>query len=95
MKPAANRKRARCVLCGTDENVQHHHIGGYNHIIWLRAPLCVAHHDQCHMLLEINGVDLEYTSDPIKRLNYALMAITIFVFMIQGTLQRILKPGKQ
>jgi hypothetical protein len=95
MKPSVNRKRARCVFCDTDKNVQHHHIGGRNHIVWLTAALCRAHHDQCHRLLEINGVDLQYTSNTIKRLNYALMAITIFMFMIQGELQRTLSQDKQ
>ena len=95
MKPSANRKRARCVICGTDKNVQHHHIGGRNHIVWLTAPLCRAHHDRCHLLLQINDVDLEYTTNPVRRLHYALMAITIFVFMIQGALHRDLAKSAQ
>ena len=75
-----------CCLCGTRKNVEHHHVGGRNHLPWYTVPLCSADHRQCHLLLKTGGVDLEYTSDPIERLCRARKAISIFQCMFEDAM---------
>ena len=79
MRP--RRKVARCVLCGSIRNIEQHHIGGQNHIAWVTVPLCRNHHEQCHKLIELAGIDLEYTPDAVERLIRASKAINIFMAM--------------
>jgi hypothetical protein len=79
MKP--RRRVARCVLCDSSQDVEHHHIGGRNHLAWVTVPLCRPHHNQCHGLIESSAIDLEYTSDPAERLIRASKAINIFLCM--------------
>jgi hypothetical protein len=78
-----------CVICGDHRGVELHHIGGRHHIAWLLAPLCRRHHRQCHALMEVAGVDLEHTRDPVERLIRAMKAISIFLCMLQNALHEI------
>ena len=66
-----------CVICGSRKIVEGNHIGGQNHIAWMKMPFCKTHHRRFHILLEQIGVDLRYTSNPLERLNRASKAITI------------------
>jgi hypothetical protein len=86
VKPATTGASPRCVICGNRSDVEHHHVGGRRHLVWLTAPLCRIHHNRLHRLLEISGVDLEYTSDPVERLIRATKAISIFMCMVQDAL---------
>lgn len=88
MNSRVRSKRIRplptCVICGTRRDVEHHHIGGRNHIAWLTAPLCRSHHRQCHRLLDAAGVDLTFCADPLERLFRASGAILVFLCMIRS-----------
>ena len=85
MKPRGKSNRAGCVICGSHRNLQWHHIGGKRHLVWVMMPLCRAHHEQFHRL--IKGVDLQYTSDPVKRLIRASIAINIFLCIVLQALR--------
>jgi hypothetical protein len=89
MRSGATVKCPVCAICGTTRVIQHHHIGGRNHIAWVTVPLCRAHHRRCHLLIEVAGVDLEYTPDPLERLIRASKAISIFQCMIHDAMHEI------
>ena len=88
MKPRGRAKRAACVICGSRQNLQWHHIGGRHHLAEVTVPLCPPHHKQCHRLINAAGIDLEYTSDPVERLIRASIAISIFWWMVQEALRQ-------
>jgi hypothetical protein len=88
MKPRARITTAACIICSTTKNVERHHIGGRNHLVWVTAPLCRSHHRQFHLLLENAGVNLAYTPDPVERLIRALKAISILEWMVQDTVHQ-------
>jgi len=71
-----------CVICGTDIGIEHNHAGGRNHIAWFRVPFCERHHQQFHRLLESAGLNLRYTSNRLKRLVIAALALTIALWMV-------------
>jgi hypothetical protein len=71
-----------CVICGSDKNVEHNHAGGKNHLAWFTVPFCEKHHQQFHRMLEGVGVNLRYTSNKVKRLVLAALALTIALWMI-------------
>jgi hypothetical protein len=73
---------AVCVICGADKNIELNHAGGKNHIAWLRLPFCELHHQQFHRLLESVGINLRYTSNKLKRLALASLALTIALWMV-------------
>jgi transposase-like protein len=70
-----NRQTPRCVLCGSDRNVEVHHIAGRNHVAWIMIPLCRAHHVRLTIAIRQAGIDMRYTSDPAERLRRARQAI--------------------
>ena len=87
---------ARCVICGSNKEVERHHVGGRRHVAWFTMPFCRKHHDQFHALLRIAGIDLEYTSDPRERLLRALKATTVFQWMLMEALQALdSRPDKK
>jgi hypothetical protein len=71
-----------CVICGTDKNIELNHGGGNNHLPWFKLPFCQRHHQQFHRLLENLGIDLRYTSNKLKRLVLAALALTIALWMV-------------
>ncbi len=74
--------RPICVICGTTKNIEHNHAGGQNHIAWFTVPFCERHHQQFHRLLEGVGINLRYTSNKLKRLVIAALALTIALWMV-------------
>ncbi len=92
MKRPARRGRPRCIICGTPSTVERHHVGGRNHLVWITAPLCTAHHKQLHRLIATAGVDLEYTANPVERLIRATKAISIFMCMVLNALDETRAP---
>jgi hypothetical protein len=86
MNVGTKHKRPACVLCAQTRNIERNHIGGKNHLFWVTGPLCLPHHKQFHRMLELAGVDLEYTPDPVERLIRASKAITIFKCMVEHAL---------
>ena len=77
-----NRIEPVCVICGTVKTIQRNHPGGRNHLEWFKLPFCERHHDQFHRLLESVGVNLRYTSNKVKRLVLAALALTIALWMV-------------
>jgi hypothetical protein len=71
-----------CVICGAGEYVEQNHAGCRNHLPWFKVPFCKPHHDQFHRLLEGVGIDLRYTSNKLKRLVTAALALTIALWMV-------------
>jgi hypothetical protein len=71
-----------CVICGVDKNIELNHAGGKNHIAWLRLPFCERHHERFHRLVESVGINLRYTSNKLKRLVLAALALTIALWMV-------------
>lgn len=88
------KARARCVICGSSKGIEHNHVGGRNHVAWFTMPFCREHHAQFHALLSIARVDLEYTSDPRKRLLRALKATKVCEWILLETLQNISQSDK-
>lgn len=83
------KSSARCVVCGSDEDVEQNHIGGRNHIAWFTMPFCRKHHDQFHALLRNAGVELEYTPDPQERMLRALGATWIANWIFTEALREL------
>jgi len=81
MKPREVSKLL-CVICGSDKNVEQNHAGCRNHLEWFTLPFCERHHRQFHRLLESVGLDLRYTSNRLKRLVFAGIALTIALWMV-------------
>ena len=81
MRPATGLERV-CFICGTVRNIEQNHAGGRKHIPWFKFPFCQRHHDQFHRLLESVGIDLRYTSNKLKRLVTAALALTIALWMV-------------
>jgi len=71
-----------CVICGTTKNIEQNHAGGRKHIAWFTVPFCERHHDQFHRQLEGVGINLRYTSNKLKRLVMAALALTIALWMV-------------
>jgi len=93
MSPKPCRGR-RCVICGSTQRVEAHHVGGQNHIAWFTIPLCGEHHDRFHALLRQIGVDLHYTSDPVERFFRVLKAILVFTWMVLEGFQHAMRNRK-
>jgi len=82
---------ARCVICGTTENVGWHHVGGRHHVAWFKMPLCDPHHDQLHALA--GNSTFEETSDPVERIVSALQATDILHWMLTESLKYTHRQG--
>jgi hypothetical protein len=55
-------------------------------------PLCIPHHNRCHLLIESSGIDLEYTPDSVQRLIRAAKAINILLCMVHEALLQATLP---
>lgn len=75
-------KRARCVLCGSNSEVERHHIGGRFHIAWFTVPLCRQHHVRLTEMLRAAGVEMTFTNDRMERTKRILKAVLVFVWMV-------------
>ena len=74
-RPRSKPKKLRCVVCGTAADVELHHIGGRNHVIWIDPPLmCRMHHSSLTRKLQLAGIDMSFTPDLRERLARARMA---------------------
>jgi hypothetical protein len=85
-----------CVICGSNQIVEHNHAGGRNHIAWFRMPFCKRHHDQFHRLLRSVGINLRYTPNKLKRLVFAALALTIAQWMVlQALVELVYLPEEK
>src|ERR1700693_2058289 len=71
-----------CFICGNGKYIEQNHAGGRKHIPWFKVPFCQRHHDQFHRLLDSVGINLRYTSNKLKRLVTAALALTIALWMV-------------
>jgi hypothetical protein len=91
-KPAPKR----CVLCGSNRNVQGNHVGGRHFLAHFTMPFCDCCHPLFHAMVDRAGIDLCYTDDPIERIRRALAAIKIAEWMLLEQLKYALcKPQKE
>jgi hypothetical protein len=81
-RPPTKSVGLRCVLCGSSNQVERHHIGGQNHIAWFTVPLCRKHHLELTTALSRAGVDMRYTPDVRERLRRARQATLVFLWML-------------
>jgi len=86
MKPNSAVKPV-CVICGSAKNIEYNHAGGRNHVAWFTVPFCEKHHQEFHRLLESAGIDLRYTSNKLKRLVIAALALTIALWIVLQALR--------
>jgi len=77
----ATESGARCAICGSEE-IERHHVGGKNHIVWFTMPLCVTHHRQLSAVIAAAKIDFTYTDDPKERLVRAQEACQVFQWML-------------
>ncbi len=85
---------ARCVICGSSKEIDHNHVGGRNQVAWYTMPFCREHHERFHAFVRSAGIDLEYTSDPRKRLLRALKATKVCEWILLEALQNISQSDK-
>lgn len=81
-------KRTRAVrcLCGSSKDVEWHHLGGRNHVVWFLAPLCREHHVELTTMLHRAGVEMRYTPDSSERMRRARLATYVFLWFLDGIL---------
>lgn len=85
----------KCVICDSAERVEANHVGGQNHIVWFKMPLCGEHHDRFHALLRQIGVDLQYTADSTERFIRVLKCILVFTWMVLEGFQHAIRNRKK
>jgi hypothetical protein len=71
----------RCVLCGGRRKPHKHHIGGQNHIFWLRMLLCEACHETFHARFR-QSVNYRFTPNSQVRLIRAMQAVLVFLWVL-------------
>ena len=77
----------RICHCGSTRNVELHHVGGRNHVVWFLVPLCREHHLKLTRMIERAGVDMRYTPDKEERMRRARLATYIFLWFIDDVLK--------
>jgi hypothetical protein len=80
------RTGPRICVCGSARNVELHHVGGKNHVVWFLVPLCREHHFQLTLMLQRAGVDMRYTPDKCERMRRTRLATYVFLWFIDGVL---------
>jgi hypothetical protein len=82
-RPSNRRQTLRCAKCGSSHDLEMHHIGGRNHVVWLMIPLCRKHHIELTVAIRRAGIDLRYTSDKTERLRRARKAIYVCLWFLE------------
>lgn len=72
----------RCVLCGSSDSVQRHHVGGRFHVAWFTMPLCRKHHEKVTAFLRASDIDMRYTPNASQRIIRVLQALVVFLWMV-------------
>jgi hypothetical protein len=80
-------KRSRCIVCGSNQNVEHHHVGGRYHAVWFKVPLCQKHHVRLTAALWHAGVEMSFTPDVRERLARARRATLVFLWALEDILK--------
>jgi hypothetical protein len=83
-KSSTRLSKMHCVICGSSDEVERHHIGGQNHVIWITAPFCVKHHDEFHLRLRLGESEvLFYTDDEQERHRRARQVMLAVLAMLE------------
>jgi hypothetical protein len=72
----------RCTICGSADQVEKHHVGGRNHVVWFTIPLCRDHHVRLTAYIAAAGVDMRYSPDRLARLRRARQAICMLLWFL-------------
>jgi hypothetical protein len=83
----------KCVLCGSTEKIELHHVGGRNYVPWFTIPLCRDHHVKLTALIYQAGIDMRYVSSEQERISTARQAAYVFLWMLEEW-QKNLSRGK-
>jgi hypothetical protein len=75
-------EKLRCTIGGSTKQVELHHVGGRNHVVWFTIPLCREHHVKLTRYIEAAGVDMRYTPDRLERLRRARKAIYMLLWFL-------------
>jgi hypothetical protein len=70
--------RQRCFICGSQEHLERHHLGGRSHFPYFTITLCRFHHRELTHHITWAKVDMRYTRNKIERLRRALLAYSVF-----------------
>jgi len=74
--------KLRCTICGSTDQVEKHHVGGRNHVVWFMIPLCRDHHVKLTRYIEGAGIDMRYSPDRLIRLRRARQAIYMLLWFL-------------
>jgi len=72
----------RCTICGSTDQVEKHHVGGRNHVVWFTIPLCRKHHVKLTAYIAAAGVDMRYSPDRPTRFRRARQAICMLLWFL-------------
>jgi len=87
--------KLRCTICDSTKQVEQHHVGGRNHVVWFTIPLCREHHVKLTRYIEAAGVDMRYTPDRRTRLRRARKAICMLLWFLDEEEELISKEEEK
>jgi hypothetical protein len=74
--------KLRCTICGSADQVEKHHAGGRNHVVWFTILLCREHHVRLTRYIEGAGIDMRYTPDLLTRIRRARQAVCMLLWFL-------------
>jgi hypothetical protein len=74
--------KLRCTICGSTDQVEKHHVGGRNHVVWFTISLCRHHHVKLTAYIAAAGIDMRYTPDRLTRIRRARQAIYMLLWFL-------------
>lgn len=86
--------KLRCTVCGSTDQVEKHHVGGRNHVVWFTIPLCRKHHVKLTAYIEAAGIDMRYTPDRLTRIRRARRAICMLLWFLDMEEEEITSQEK-
>ena len=76
--------KLRCTICGSTKQVEMHHAGGRNHVVWFTVPLCREHHVRLTAYIAAAGIDMRYSPDRLTRIRRARQAICMLLWFLEA-----------
>jgi hypothetical protein len=70
--------RHRCFICGSQEHLERHHLGGRKHFPYFTITLCRSHHREVTRKITLARVDMRPTKNKVERQRRALLAYSVF-----------------
>lgn len=84
-----NSRVRRCAICGSKNNLQEHHLGGFNHADYFTIPLCQPHHQRVSILIAQAGINImRYTTDKNERASRARQAAYVFLWFLEEAIRQ-------